>query len=108
MSSAFGPEELDALKDFIEMLKLNPAMIHADGLDFFRAYLVSLGATLPAKPEKKDAPAKEEKMETEEATSEPAPAPEPESEESDVELDMEGVIGKALDIFVMSMSVIAS
>ncbi|UMM22820.1 hypothetical protein L5515_003834 [Caenorhabditis briggsae] len=39
------------LKQFIGMCQSNPAILHSPEFGFFRDYLVSLGATLPPKPE---------------------------------------------------------
>jgi len=90
-SASLPKAALDQLKGFITLCKAKPEVLHNPDLSFFSDYLLSMGASLPAKPEepKHRAPmdpppkaaAKEEEMEVE-------------SEESDVELDMTGVIDK--------------
>ena len=95
MSFSLPKSAVDQLKGFISLCKSKPEIIHNEELQFFRDYLISMGATLPPKPEEDaSAPAGDKKPESkpEPAKEEPAEM-EVESEESDVELDMEGVIG---------------
>ncbi|XP_014672231.1 PREDICTED: hsc70-interacting protein-like, partial [Priapulus caudatus] len=94
MAEPLPPTKLKELKDFITAVGLQPAILHAPQLAFFKDYLLSMGATIPAppseapkKPEEKPQPAPEPQPE-----STPEPDPESESEESELELDMEGVI----------------
>ena len=96
--------QIDQLKAFVTVLQAKPAILHDPGLQFFRDYLVSLGAKLPSPPpEAKKEPSK---------SPEPEPVPQKEPEkmeeeevvesdpESEVELDMTGVIGKiCADLF---------
>ena len=55
-------QKLAELKLFVSTLKANPALLHAPALEFFRDYLLSLGATIPAKeaPKKETPPPKAE------------------------------------------------
>ena len=89
---------VDQLKGFISLCKSRPEIIHNEELAFFRDYLLSMGATLPPKPEGGAAPDAAKKPDSkpapEPAKEEPAEMEVEESDESDVELDMEGVIGK--------------
>lgn len=85
----FPAAQLLQLKEFIKMMKMKPEMVHHPDLDFFKSYLESMGATLPAKSEKSETPKPETKKEE---TPVEEDVPEEESEESDVELDLSGVI----------------
>ena len=90
--------QIDQLQAFVTLLKARPAMLHDPGLQFFRDYLISLGATLPSPP------SQEEKKPEKSPEPEPVPQKEPEKmeeeevvesdPESEVDLDMTGVIGK--------------
>ena len=90
--------QVDQLKAFVNVLKGKPDILHDPALGFFREYLESMGASLPA------APPKPEKQPSKSPEPEPVPKNEPEEmeqeevvesePESDVELDMTGVIGK--------------
>ncbi|EFJ25294.1 hypothetical protein SELMODRAFT_99680 [Selaginella moellendorffii] len=84
------------LKQFVQMIEANPAMLHLPQLRFFRNYLESLGAKVPsgataaaAQDSDEDMPELEElsgnkpKVEVEE---------EPEIIESEVELDEDGIV----------------
>ena len=42
--------QIDQLQAFVTLLKARPAMLHDPGLQFFRDYLISLGAKLPSPP----------------------------------------------------------
>ena len=42
--------QIDQLKAFVTVLQAKPAILHDPGLQFFRDYLVSLGAKLPSPP----------------------------------------------------------
>ena len=90
--------QIDQLQAFVTLLKARPAMLHDPGLQFFRDYLISLGATLPSpppqeekKPEKSPEPEPVPPKETEKMEEEEVVESDPESE---VDLDMTGVIGK--------------
>jgi len=91
-------EQLEQLQAFIHLCKSNPDILHTPHLSFFREYVESLGAKLPAqtfKPATATASTPDEsptKEEAETPSSETQPSPEPESEESDVEIDESGVI----------------
>lgn len=39
--------QLRLLKSFVEVCKKNPAVLYSPGLEFYREWLISLGATLP-------------------------------------------------------------
>ena len=98
MSFSMPKSAVDQLKGFISLCKSRPEIIHNEELAFFRDYLLSMGATLPPKPEGGAAPDAAKKPDSkpapEPAKEEPAEMEVEESDESDVELDMEGVIGK--------------
>ena len=98
MSFSMPKSAVDQLKGFISLCKSRPEIIHNEELAFFRDYLLSMGATLPPKPEGGAAPDAGKKPDSkpapEPAKEEPAEMEVEESDESDVELDMEGVIGK--------------
>merc|ERR1712115_648801 len=103
--------QLDQLKAFVTLLKINPAVLDDPDLEFFRDYLLSVGAKLPtnAKDSKdeqvpKPTNAKESKDEhvpkpetTPSNEPEAMEQDEPEEPESDLELDMTGVIEPDLD-----------
>ena len=97
MSFSMPKSAVDQLKGFISLCKSRPEIIHNEELAFFRDYLLSMGATLPPKPEGGAAPDAGKKPDSkpapEPAKEEPAEMEVEESDESDVELDMEGVIG---------------
>jgi len=83
--------EVAKLKQFLGVLRAKPELLWEPNLDFFREYLLDLGATLPDKPKAKEGePPKPEPAKAKEPEAEPEA--EPEEQESDVELDMEGVI----------------
>lgn len=83
--------QLQELRQFVQLCKSNPAILHRPELHFFKEWLLSLGASVPPPPPNESS---EEKCQTEETKEErvPSPTPEPESEESDLEIDNEGVI----------------
>merc|ERR1712115_130174 len=108
--------QLDQLKAFVTLLKINPAVLDDPDLEFFRDYLLSVGAKLPTNAkESKDeqVPKPDTKLPTnaKESKDEQVPKPEttpsnepeameqdePEEPESDLELDMTGVIEPDLD-----------
>uniref|UniRef100_F1L530 Hsc70-interacting protein n=1 Tax=Ascaris suum TaxID=6253 RepID=F1L530_ASCSU len=73
--------QTELLRQFVQLCKKNPAILHDPKFGFYKEYLESLGATIPPIPKK------EEKTEPE--------VHEPEAMEEDeppVELDMSGVI----------------
>merc|ERR1719312_1700928 len=89
--------QLDQLKAFVTLLKINPAILDDPDLLFFREYLVSIGAKLPATA--KDS--QDEKIPTFDPAAPNGPEKmeqdEPEEPESDLELDMTGVVEPDLD-----------
>ncbi|XP_067134848.1 hsc70-interacting protein-like [Centruroides vittatus] len=98
-------EQLAQLRQFVDLCKENPAVLHMPELHFFKDYMESLGATIPKMPsEPEEEPKPEQQPEVqpevqpEEITTEPEETPNPpsteksESEESDIELDNSGVI----------------
>jgi suppressor of tumorigenicity protein 13 len=87
-------EQLVLLKQFVDICKGRPELLHLPELVFFKEYVESLGGKIPPLP--KAAPPEEKAEIPKPSESEPKPAtfePESESEpESDLELDMTGVI----------------
>ena len=73
----FPKAQLDGLKQFVGLLQDKPELLHSEQLNFFRSYLLSLGATLPDPPAPKAEPAPEPKPEP--------PKPEPVEEEEEEE-----------------------
>jgi len=63
----FSATQLALLKDFVNLLKTNPGLLHDPSLAFFRQYIESLGATLPAKTEESHAHEHEHEHEHEHA-----------------------------------------
>ncbi|VDN35562.1 unnamed protein product [Cylicostephanus goldi] len=60
------------LKQFITAVKANPELLHEPSLDFFRDFLVELGATIPPKKSHEKAHAEAgHKTETKEPEPEP-------------------------------------
>lgn len=45
---SFSHEFFTDLRILIARLRVNPSLVHADSLDFFKAYLISLGCILPS------------------------------------------------------------
>ncbi|XP_074649715.1 hsc70-interacting protein-like [Tubulanus polymorphus] len=91
--AGIGVKELEELKMFIEMCRLNPDILHKPELSFFKDYVESLGATIPTAAKKTAWESHQTK----------APEPEPEhvsveSEESDIDVDNEGVIDDEQDV----------
>ena len=93
MSFSLPKAALDQLKGFITLCRSKPEVLHNEELSFFADYLLSMGATLPPKPEQKPKEAQKEESKGSAKVEEPETEMEVESEESDVELDMDGVIG---------------
>merc|ERR1712156_163864 len=99
--------QLDQLKAFVTLLKINPAVLDDPDLEFFRDYLLSVGAKLPTiakeskdeqvpKPEAKES--KDEQVPKPETTASNEPeAMDQDEPESDLELDMTGVVEPDLD-----------
>jgi len=87
-------KSIQQLKMFVQACKMNPELLHEPSLSFFKTYIESLGATIPAKEEApEEAPKAEEKPVPEPKAPEPAPMEvESEEEEEVVELDNSGVI----------------
>merc|ERR1712115_38551 len=89
--------QLDQLKAFVTLLKINPAVLDDPDLEFFRDYLLSVGAKLPTNAKE----SKDEQVPKPETTPSNEPEAmeqdEPEEPESDLELDMTGVIDPDLD-----------
>uniref|UniRef100_A0A915ART5 Hsp70-interacting protein N-terminal domain-containing protein n=1 Tax=Parascaris univalens TaxID=6257 RepID=A0A915ART5_PARUN len=73
--------QTELLRQFVQLCKKNPAILHDPKFGFYKEYLESLGATIPPIPKK------EEK--TEPKVHEPEVM---EEDEPPVELDMSGVI----------------
>ncbi|ORC90085.1 putative Hsc70-interacting protein (Hip) [Trypanosoma theileri] len=63
--------DLEAVKRVVEYLRHHPEELHRDELQEFRAYLVSLGASLPQPRTESKEPTKEEESDEELNTSEP-------------------------------------
>lgn len=103
------PSDIEKLKTFIGFVKAKPEVLHQPVFAFFKDFLLSLGATIPA------APAAEAKSDTDGSTSSsgakspppttttpkssdgprndtPPPEEIQESEESDLELDLTGCV----------------
>lgn len=97
-------EDVAKFKAFIELCQKQPSLLHLPELDFFRKYLIKLGAELPpVSTSSSSSDTKADSGPTAGASPEPrAPTPppevdsEPESPESEVELDNSGVIGEFL------------
>ena len=94
MSFSLPKAALDQLKGFITLCRSKPEVLHNPELTFFSEYLLTMGATLPPKPEEVEKEQQKEEPKGAAKEQEPEAAMEVESEESDVELGMEGVIGK--------------
>ena len=102
-----SPEDVQKFKAFIAACDANPALLQLPELEFFRAFLLKLGAKLPEKSAASSgasgtgdgaestptAPPPEPEAESE-PEPEPEQEPEPESEESELELDNSGVLGQ--------------
>ncbi len=94
--------EVEKLRQFVGILRAKPDLLWETNLDFFREYLLSLGAALPDKKAATPPPGPEAFKKSPEPPRRETPPPEPMSEdeeeaeepESEVELDMEGVIGE--------------
>ena len=95
MSFSLPKAALDQLKGFITLCRSKPEVLHNEELTFFSDYLLSMGATLPPKPDQKPKEAQKEESKASAKVDEDVEM-EVESEESDVELDMDGVIGNNL------------
>ncbi|XP_074619413.1 hsc70-interacting protein-like [Acropora palmata] len=100
MASKMDNFQISLLKQFVDLCKQKPDLIHTPQLKFFKDWLESLGVNIPPPPEtpKEPEPKKSEEAEPaekDEAKEDAAPESEPmddESEESDVEIDREGCI----------------
>uniref|UniRef100_F7CEL5 ST13, Hsp70 interacting protein n=1 Tax=Xenopus tropicalis TaxID=8364 RepID=F7CEL5_XENTR len=85
------PRKVQELREFVRLCESNPNVLHCSELQFFKDWLLSMGASVPAAGSTEPpTDAKEETPVKEERT--PSPPPKPESEESDIEIDNEGVI----------------
>ena len=104
MSFSLPKAALDQLKGFITLCKSKPEVLHNEELSFFSDYLLSMGASLPPKPEQKQKEAQKEEPKESAKVEEPDVEMEVESEESDVELDMDGVIGEYILVLVTSLT----
>lgn len=95
------------LEDFVEKIKANPALLDVPALDFFKAFLLEWGATIPSPPPPPAEPAKEPEKEdpppAEASTAEPMEADpdepggggEPESwEKEDIEEEQDNAADK--------------
>uniref|UniRef100_A0A8C4WW24 ST13 Hsp70 interacting protein n=1 Tax=Eptatretus burgeri TaxID=7764 RepID=A0A8C4WW24_EPTBU len=86
-------EKIVQLRIFVESCKSTPALIHLPELRFFKDWLLSLGATIPAATPQESASPPPKKEDLPSSPPPPKPKSEPEeSEESDLDLDDEGVI----------------
>lgn len=97
-------KQLLELCDLIKFLKSQPGVLHQPELQIMKAYIESLGEVVP-----------EKHMQSEifksypvicESLAAPEPAEDgskPETVESDVGLDMEGVIGKFKQLFLIEL-----
>lgn len=97
------PEKVKQLREFVDICKANPQILHIPELAFYKHWLESLGAKIPTPccgggkgHHHGEVPKASKPAPTEKAA--PAPEPEPmepetpESAESDIEIDNEGVI----------------
>ncbi|CAI9565667.1 unnamed protein product [Staurois parvus] len=82
--------KVQELREFVNMCKSNPAILHRPELKFFTEWLLSLGASIQSSPSKESC----KESQTDEINEEriPSPTPQPESEESDLDIGNEGVI----------------
>nr|CAI5849693.1 unnamed protein product [Callosobruchus analis] len=89
MSCPISKEALVQLKQFIDICKSTPAILHLPELRFFREYIESLGGKIPDPPRMSADP----KVEVpEESTAKPAEEPVESDTESELELDMSGCV----------------
>ncbi|XP_077308678.1 hsc70-interacting protein [Lithobates pipiens] len=84
------PRKIHDLREFVNLCKSNPAILHRPQLKFFTEWLLSLGASIQSPPPEESF----KESETDEIKEErvPSPTPQPVSEESDLDIDNEGVI----------------
>ncbi|XP_018419419.1 PREDICTED: hsc70-interacting protein isoform X2 [Nanorana parkeri] len=84
-------QQLQELRQFVQLCKSDPAILHRPELQFFTEWLLSLGASIQPPPPNQSF---KQSSQTEEIKEErvPSPTPELQSEESDLEIDNEGVI----------------
>ncbi|XP_018594040.1 hsc70-interacting protein [Scleropages formosus] len=94
------PRKVSELKAFVQLCSQNPAVLHLPELDFLRAWLQGMGATIP-QPSTNDEPPACPRTECpcSGATGHSADpeATTPESEESELEIDDDGVIEADVD-----------
>ncbi|CAH1776309.1 unnamed protein product [Owenia fusiformis] len=90
--------QLTLLKGFTELCKKNPSILHLPQLAFFKEWIESLGAEVPAPNTSFDAPPPTEEQPKPAPAPKREPTPEPESEESDIDIDNEGVIEGDTDV----------
>ncbi|VEN58805.1 unnamed protein product [Callosobruchus maculatus] len=89
MSCPISKEALVQLKQFIDICKSTPAILHLPELRFFREFIESLGGKIPDPPRMSTGP----KVEVpEESTAKPAEEPVESDTESELELDMTGCV----------------
>nr|CAH7750371.1 unnamed protein product [Callosobruchus chinensis] len=89
MSCPISKEALVQLKQFIDICKSTPAILHLPELIFFREFIESLGGKIPNPPRMSAGP----KVEVpEEPTAKPAEEPVESDTESELELDMTGCV----------------
>ncbi|KAJ8251600.1 hypothetical protein GJAV_G00223080 [Gymnothorax javanicus] len=92
------PRKVTELKAFVKLCGDNPSVLHLPELDFFRTWLLGMGATIPPVKQNdvppssscKGCPCASDAPPPPTAPSEPSPPSE--SEESELEIDTEGVI----------------
>ncbi|KAM5148468.1 hsc70-interacting protein [Mantella aurantiaca] len=84
------PRKLQELREFVQLCKSNPDVLHRPELHFFTEWLLSLGASIQSPPPKESF----KECQTDDIKEErvPSPTPQPESDESDLEIDDDGVI----------------
>uniref|UniRef100_UPI00358E6C0F hsc70-interacting protein-like n=1 Tax=Myxine glutinosa TaxID=7769 RepID=UPI00358E6C0F len=99
-------EKIAQLRIFVESCKSAPALINLPELRFFKDWLISLGAAIPAATQEEFASSLPKKEDLPGCCSSPPPKPKPkpepepepepvesdENDESDLDLDNEGVI----------------
>lgn len=125
----FKNDQIELLKQFVQVCKQNPLILHSPDLKFFKEWLDSLNASIPPKPEgccgssgtckppqedtnkAQEKPSAEPEVEEMDDEEEPTRKPEAskveeeeiESEESDVELDDIGGVVKDEEIIELAM-----
>ncbi|KAM9393720.1 hsc70-interacting protein [Pholidichthys leucotaenia] len=87
------PRKVAELKSFVKLCESNPAMLHLPEMDFFRTWLLGMGADIPPPPKVAESCQGDCPCGPQPAASSPPEPPVPsESEESEIEIDRDGVI----------------